>query len=508
MKIRSIMVAALAALTLAACSSDGEKGGGTDPEEGVETSFTFSLTLPKTLTRAGDTQIGNDAENAIGDDIYIYVFNTDGTPVGAGYDDFVKVSLKNDFTETVTGTFVLNEKLKTKSGDKKVYVAANLVSSEYANFATTAPANETVLQEVVDVEDDILNTTGSTLTSISMIGMTNAKLAVSDYDNVVAVGLERAVSKVITTMETSLSSTTLTADWESLGAGDLSVEVQEFFVVQDAWVSHFAQKYNSNGYRTSYLATASSWADAIHPYDYYVNSGNYNSSTNSYEIDYRTIGSDNATSRQHIEGFYVGENVANNENDVARYGSATYVYIKTQLALANGAEIVSNAVSYTGSPITAGDSFYLIRTNGFDDIICEDDDNIRDDIMDYLKTEEGFDPQDIKYYYYPDGYVYFRVFLGRQNSGVEKYNVYRNEFHHVLIEGLGIEPGDFGKTYPGRDDDSETPIDPNEDDGKNPNPPDEGGETPIDEDDATLRVSISVKEWDYKADNLTLGDEK
>ncbi|MCD8071880.1 MAG: hypothetical protein LUE10_01610, partial [Alistipes sp.] len=117
MKLRSIAVAALAALTLAACSNENSGGGGT-PETGEQTSFSFTLTLPQALTRA--TQEGTAAESKIGDYIYIYVFNPDGTL--PGYDDFTRVNFPGDFTQTTPGTYQLKDKIQTYSGTKKIYV--------------------------------------------------------------------------------------------------------------------------------------------------------------------------------------------------------------------------------------------------------------------------------------------------------------------------------------------------------------------------------------------------
>ncbi|MCC8019233.1 MAG: Mfa1 family fimbria major subunit [Rikenellaceae bacterium] len=506
MRLRSIAVAALAALTLAACSKDGGNDGNTT-EDGVETSFSFTLTIPQALTRA--TQDGTPAENAIGDYIYVYVFNPDGSLLG--YEDFTRVDFPGDFTPTGTSTYTLNKKIKTYSGYKKIYVAANLEHSVFGTFATTQPANEAALLDVIDVHANILNYDFGNLESIAMIGMAEERLDMEPVDNVVSVGLDRAVSRVITTMGSGLSST-MTADWSAANAGDLIFEVEEFFVVQDAYKSHFAQKYatNSDGVtiKTSYLSTASSWDDALHHYGYYV------SGSAPYNIDYQPVASYDAatTVRQDVPGFYIGENVAKNENDVARYGTATYAYIKTQMELAKSAVIEDNGsgdeLVYNGSPISAGSDFVLIRGEGFDDIICENSTTVRTAITDYLQQVEGIDNTDIYQYEYPEGYVYFRVFLGRNKSdAIEKYNVYRNEFFHVLITGVDITPGDFGTTYPGRDDDPETPIDPNEDNGKNPNPPDEEDETPLEEGPATLRVVISVNPWEYVPDDLELGED-
>ncbi|MCD8071879.1 MAG: fimbria major subunit, partial [Alistipes sp.] len=365
--------------------------------------------------------------------------------------------------------------------------------------------------EVIDVAANILNYNGTTLESIVMVGMAQEKLEMEPVDNVVNVGLDRAVSRIITTMGSGLNHT-LTADWSASGASDISFTVEEFFVVQDAYKSHFAQKYAVNGsgvtIKTSYLSTASSWDDALHRYSYYV------SGFAPFNIDYQPVASYDAatTQKQDVDGFYIGENVAKNESDIARYGTATYAYIKTQMELDKSAVIEDNGsgdeLVYNGNPITAGDDFVLIRSVGYDDIIYENDADVIKAITDYLQTEEGIARADIKEYTYLEGYVYYRVFLGRnKTNAIEKYNVYRNEFFHILITGIDIAPGDFGTSYPGHEDDPETPIDPNEDNGKNPNPPDDEDDTPLEEGEATLRVIISVNPWEYISDDFELGED-
>ncbi|MCC8036071.1 MAG: hypothetical protein LIO77_09115 [Rikenellaceae bacterium] len=487
MKLRTIMVAALAALTLAACSKD-DKGGGS--AEGEKTTFGLSITLPQNMgSRANGTQNATATESYIGDNIYIYVFNTDGTP--ADGDAYKALSLSSDFQKS-GNTYTLIDELDSKSGDKIIYAAANVPAA----LVIANPSSEDDLLAVVNTSD-LIDNNGY----ITMFGRVEATLGVVAYENNVEVGLERTVAKVVATIDDAIADPEFTVTWDATTNTEMKITVKEFFVVQDAYKSYFAPAFYNNGYRRSLIGEVADVADVLNVYDHY---------TTNLPV-FKGIDTDKPSARETIDGFYIGENIPNGKKVVARYNNTTYAYVKTSLALDATAVVTGNNIEYTGPGLDGTEAFTLVRVDGGSDYICLPGNN-KNDILAKLDAD-GIDHDYIHTYDFLGGYVYYRVFLNKDEASMEKYNVYRNQFINIVINGISVSEGDFGKGYPDTDGDGDLPIDPNNPDkGENPNPPGGGGDGGdngnLTEDDATLKVTISVKPWDYAETEMELGGDE
>ncbi|MCD8166751.1 MAG: fimbria major subunit [Bacteroides sp.] len=216
-----------------------------------------------------------------------------------------------------------------------------------------------------------------------------------------------------------------------------------------------------------------------------------------------------------LPGFYIGENVTNTPTQVAQHGNTTYAWIQTWLELAATARVndAGTAIEYIGDPIAQGEIFHLIRLNGVRDYICKPE-NVAT-VVAFLGNE--YTPADVFNFPYPDGCIYYRVFLNQVGTDPtsiapeDKYNVYRNQFMHLNVLAVNVNgngPGGFGKGYPGDEDDPRIPINPftpNPGGGEPPvNPNPHTRPEPIDEEEATLKVNVEIKPWEYSFNGITL----
>jgi len=492
--MKKILLFALsAAVLLASCSKEDKVDTSV---EGAEATMRLAITLPQAMgTRV--TEATTAAESKI-DKVYVYVFNQDGTPASAGA--FSPLTITTHFNDKGNGLYEMKDGILTTAGQKIIYVAANLPSG-----FTTAPANEAALLAEVAVHTQLLNYSGSTLVDLVMFAKTTKKLiATIDGTNSVDVDMERAVARLISTYDnTAFPSGTISKTW--VAGSTISFNVRKYFVAQDAYKSYLAPAFYGDGRVKTLISEKNStnWGTALNLYD---PDDHLPTST----IDYRNMTTDpGAGSRANVNGFYIGENATTTANTVARFGNTTFAYIQTVASITATAKMdaAGTAIEETGGPAivggSAGNDFYIVRVVGVRDYICNATNY--SDVANFLEVTY---PANVKIYKYPQGYVYYRVYLNRtetQDGGIHKYNVYRNQFIHIELTGLnvnGMTGGGFGGGYPGEETNPEVPTDPNEVDPNNPNPTDPTD--PIDELEATLLVNITVTPWEYVKNATTL----
>ncbi|MCD8186618.1 MAG: Mfa1 family fimbria major subunit [Rikenellaceae bacterium] len=512
-------------MAITSCSKDNKDGPG--PGDGTEAQFKISLTLPPTVAGAVAAAPGSRAdheataaESKIAD-VYIFVFDQQGNmPGDAAKGRFGPLSLTADFTlrTNTTNVFDMNDPVTTTSGIKTIYVVANLEE----NGINTVGTELQLLTRIENVHARgnngglIMYTTGTPpeLSTIVFVGSTGTDLTPksSGQENTVEVDIERSVSRVITT-----SPSTFVEDWTS--AAKMTITVKNFLVAQDAFTSYLGENFfpapNGNRVKTRIAdVQQSAWNTVLNLYDPddYISTHGGSRDINDYYIP---IGLDPGSepARAALPCFYIGENASNTPEAVAQHENTTYAWIQTQLTTNFSATVVNDEIVYTGGGIQENTDFYMVRVNGVRDYICwsANLDNVRSNLSAKY-------PGNVVTYKFPKGFVYYRVFLNKVNeSGTplgpeDKYNVYRNQFIHLDIQGLNVDgdaPGGFGGGYPGDGDNPEVPIDPLKENDPadpenpvNPNPhkPDE----PIDEEDATLKVNITVKPWTYSPNGVIL----
>jgi len=139
MKLRSILIAALAALTFASCSKD-ENGVPPVPTEGKDTYMSITLNTVKANTRAhyGNVNV-TDEEKAIGD-VTLYIFDSTG---------FLEKTVTFDATDVAarTKTFTIT------TGEKTFLAAVNIPGQPtFANGTTSISKVKEAVMNVADID--------------------------------------------------------------------------------------------------------------------------------------------------------------------------------------------------------------------------------------------------------------------------------------------------------------------------------------------------------------------
>lgn len=486
--MKRIFMFAIAAMTMLSSCSKDEKV--IDSQEGKgEAAIRLTLSMPSTATRA--THSTAAGESAI-DDIHIYVFNTNGSAASKGA--YTPLDFTTDFTANgTTGQYEINEAIPTTTGGKLVYVVTNLTKTGAITDPTTITSENDLLSAVIGVED-LLSYNGSNIDGIVMAGSDKVIMEPSvDDDTPLTVSLDRVVSRVVTTYSGSkITGGVVNLTWAGKA---MKVKVVEYFISQDAHSTYLGQNYYTGGRKKTLIGdniAQTDWANAINIYD-----------PTSTTPEYVTIVQDNTTqgTRAGFAGFYIGENAVNVPGNIARHGNTTLAFIKTQLqALAATAKYTEGTgVTYDGAALGAGADFWIVRVDGVKDYICNAANYTA--VFNFLKAE--FPDNSVNAYFYPNGYIYYQVFLNSVQTGNDLHNVYRNQFIHLDITGLNMDSeadNGFGGGLPGDKDDPEKPAgntDPN-----NPNP--DKPIDPIDETDATLLITIAVTDWEYVPHSIEL----
>ncbi|MCD7937058.1 MAG: hypothetical protein LUG98_09390 [Tannerellaceae bacterium] len=561
MKATYFLPMLIAGLLFSSCSDndpgDIDIGAGT----GQEATIKFTFKMPPSPIGSRATIPGNTVENDIvGVKIYVYdqAGNPPTDPDKAAFGPY-DLNDTNLFNKKADDVYEMVTPITTTDGIKHIYVVAN--TNITAETAPTEPENNL---GTFDTENRLLTrdfnvhkgTTGPGLinydaatppvmTQIVFAGNEKAELkpASQEIVNEVQVNIERTVSRVITTCPDPQE---FKGDWTT--GNEYTLSIINFLVKQDAYKGVVGQNYYAAPDATRKKTLISDtdeagWYNIIRAYDpdYYLPVGS-GPPANDIDVDYVEIGADPGTNSGRIDlpGFYFGENVTNTPNNVAQHGNTTYAWIQARLALQSTAVVNGNAIEYTGTGLTGTQTFHLVRVKGVRDFIC-----LPANSGDVARLLHGQYEGDVATYEYPFGYIYYRIFLngvdeyGNPLPDDDKYNVYRNQFIHLDIIDVKMSgepgtpgdptapggPGGFGPGYPGNpptdpnnpeDPGPKVPIDPftppilnpedptkpGEGPGNNPNP--HNPKDPIDENDATLKVNIFIKPWEYTPNGIIL----
>ncbi len=131
MKFKSLFLGMLATAAMVSCNNEIEPGpntggGGTEGTEGESTTATFSLKMKSPGTYSGGSDLGaTGREDAIAD-VGLFIYKLDGTPEAMAYIAASDWSTLSEKQITV----------KCKSGDKLIYLAANI-----AGLLSTHPSS-------------------------------------------------------------------------------------------------------------------------------------------------------------------------------------------------------------------------------------------------------------------------------------------------------------------------------------------------------------------------------
>ncbi|MDR2773723.1 MAG: fimbria major subunit [Tannerella sp.] len=131
MKFKTLFLSMLGAAAIVSCNNDSVIGGGPDGpgggSEGESTTATFQFNFVNPGTYSGDDDLtGSGRESSISD-VGLFIYKLDGTPEAMAYlvaTEFTNLSSK------IT--------LKCKSGDKLIYLAANIGGTKLIKYADDA----------------------------------------------------------------------------------------------------------------------------------------------------------------------------------------------------------------------------------------------------------------------------------------------------------------------------------------------------------------------------------
>lgn len=482
MKIKSIMVAALAALTFASCSKDDNGGQGNGGAKGGEKAImNVAFTLPTSNTRAQETEDALDEECTV-KTVDIFIFDSDGIVASeGGYKSF---NATTDF-DASGNTYKLKEAYETVSGSgMSIYVALNLPSDFQKSYGT----ENMLLQQIDEVEamtvaDNFLMFSDKEIANLK--AKDHADLVATDGVNIVKMKVGRVASKVVASYDDTGS---YTMKWTyGEGADEVAIPfeytIKAFNVYQEAIKSFVAP--NAKTLINNYPAE-SDWNKVLSLYATSVLNDN---------ID--MLPHPAAADQKDMDCVYVGEN-----NPItAKNGNTTYAMIATTLKLDKAAkwDNTKKAVVYGDVPEYGKGSsdIYVIKHMGIT-YVTNTKTNV-DEISGGLKVLHDEPIATAKYYHYRDGYVHFLVWLNRY--GDNDYRIGRNEFVHIKVNGVEDQDGTF-PGYPGIEGETDKPIDPNTDGGNNPDPiiPTD----PVDPEKAALKVEVTVEPWTYKENPVIL----
>jgi len=477
MKLKSIGIAALAALTFVACSNDDDNGNGITTGNGEAARMSISIKLPADASgaRAWDDDVNATTAESTINSVTVYVFNgTNGAAMkDGGFTHFPSVS--NSFTES-SGVYTLktSENIKTVSGNAKVYVAANLPAGK-----AIAYASESLMLAAFDEVENLDNT--DTTTGFTMFSE-GAAVTLPAYDennpNTTTGQVTANLDRVVTKLVGSTATASYTESWPSFNDVKFTYEIKGMGVYNEAIESYLAKN-------TTTLSTLNPFAKSVlKPNASVVNPHPGGESTTAA-----------------LTGFYIGENTEGAGN--ATFGYTTYAMVATTVSIDKEGDwdTGNDVVEYTSvAPYGKGsDDVYIVKYQGIDYVTSSQ--AKASNISNGFATRDGLAPGDEpKIYVYTKGWVHFQVYLNRE--GTNDYNVGRNEFIHVKVNGVVIGDGQF-PGYPGDPTDPEKPIDPTDPlDPNNPDPkdPDEN----IDPEAASLNIEIAINKWTYKANETIL----
>ncbi len=529
-KLQVLALAALVAFGFASCTKDtgaNENGGGVTTGEAAKVGLSFSLSSD--LTRGdGDPQAASDDEKLI-QTVTVFIFDAAGNAAKTNPVSTFTVDIDGDATTNLedaadvdftysAGTWTLKDdrRINTESGIVQVYVAANLPSTpSYANLNAL----------LADVEDVATLSAGAgdfaMFSELKNKDDANPSLPLDlkpgvDGDpttyNTITVSLGRVVSKVVATWDDAKS---YVNTWSAGNGGvTLTYTVEKFNVYNEAVETYLAQNYTDltqAEYKTYYQAPAStpgrnqkneSLNDFTASYlkgETLPANGNMDITTNIFSS---TAGPNDLL--KDLDGFYIGENNSVLDPayavDMSRQGNTTYAMIQTSVVVSKTAKWneTTKSVDWNATPTDGSQDLWVVTYGGNTYIT-----NVELDATE-LKTKldaTGIAVLDAEKVKFPGSKVHFRKWLNKDGSN--DYEIGRNEFIHVSVEGVVALDNSF-PGYPGTVDNTVTPE--NEEDPEKPADPVKDPAAPVDPEDAYLIVKVSVKDWVYRDNSTQLGE--
>ncbi len=462
-------MAALAALTLAACSKDGDNSGKTS-DEGEDARLGITFKMPASAnTRAWEDDVAGTADENAVKTVSVYVFKAiDGYAVAEG--SHTKLTA-GDFTES-SGTWKLSDSknIKTMSGSSRIYIAVNLPTGKDVAYGSEAL--------MLEVFDELANLSDASKGFTMFSGTEIATLQPYDSSNpntvsTVSVSVDRVVSKLVGISNAA----SYTEKWSN--GVEFAYDVKEMGVYNEAIESYLAKN-----------ATTKSTLN-----DFTTSKGKTNATVTTPHP-----GGDTGASA--LEGFYICEN--HEPAGDATYGKSTYAMVATTVKVdhygewdTTDEEVVYHSVGAYGG---GSDDIYIVHYQGEDYVTNTQAraQDIADGLVDKYNLPANSLDENI--YVYTKGWVHFQVYLNHE--GHNDYNVGRNEFIHVKVNGINLTDGHF-PGYPGDPTEPEKPIDPT--DPTEPNNPDpKDPDDNIDPDAAQLNVEVTINRWTYKNNTVIL----
>lgn len=462
MKIKSLFIAALAAVTMVSCAKD-EKG----PEkvvEGAKTNMDLTFYVPTSVTRA---DIDGTADESKLVNITVFIFNKDGS-AATGNNSSRAIA---DFINNGDGSYTLDpdKAIETTAGAKRIYVGANLPDGmdSFANESELAEATAITLADMTH------KTLGFSMLSDKVIEKTliTQTAGSKPIANQVETKLERMVAKLFVQ--------NTAADYVStFNAGDadeftLTYTFTEYGVGQVAeWM------FPDKQWNGSKLLTPSK-ALGAHPVKGTI-------FTKPIAADGVDVTAPADVAAVTASSSYVAEVAAANK----LMGEATYAMLRSRVELSHFTEVDGNddlVLVANANPGTY-ETFWLI-TGGDKKIYFADDAN-HDEVAQKVIEITG----EASELMYDGGYTFFIAWLNRGLTGLDQLVVKRNQFSHLSITGVA---DDKFIAMPGTDPDGAGSPDPTDPKFPLPIDPDEN----IEETEAMLEVKVKVAPWTYVTDN-------
>lgn len=506
---RIFSTAALAAVVLfAACSKDNSGAIGSG-ENGVGSKMGLSFTMTSDISGKDQTRgttltpgepVDGTVNECVVNSVTVFVFNSDGTydthSTQGGYADFTDIANEFDVDDK---TYTLKEAkaINVMVGVKRIYVGINLP----ADFKSKANVpNEAALMAARDFIIDVTAARGDdNLTGTDGVAMFSEKVAENTLvameagstetpdANVIKIDMVRMVAKVVAQTSNAGAAYDVTYNaGEALSLQtSVNYSVKNFILMQQATSIYTAQKIVG-----SKLVTPG----GVLPYSYYETIYTpVPPATAGFEYTKVGNSSENITA---LEFAYTGENAPKS----SFVKEATYMLVQTKMLPLKKAIVNGAAIETTGHTFAAADDIWVVRSKVVGDeqqvYFCasSDDANAVANKMNELDANAG---ATIKQYY--GGYAYFMVFLNKDNAN-KTVDVYRNQFIHVLINGINGSKFTATRGTDGSDgEDPEDPTDPTD-----PYTPDP--EDPIFELESQMLVEVTLKPWDYLKNTVILGN--
>ena len=438
--MKKILLAAVAALFIfTSCNKEGIDNPVLTGENAL---LGLVIEFPAVSTKAADANATADEVKIT--DVTIYVFNTDGSIVGAPVTK--AISAFTPGTGANINTYVLNEneRLTVTAGAKHIYVGANLPSQ------IKSLTSETALKTAVATTNLV------TANGIAMFsGLKEQTLSAQEVNstptvNTAQVSIARLVAKISANAGTAANATA--------NLGDATVG--EYEVTPDMY-------------------SVGNLASAIFPVQQFSGTKLLTPMTNTTAIGSLISLNANGTAANVASKFYVPEHRPQSN----LRGEGTFIVIRGSFDFDSYATLnaAGTGVELNASTYSAGDHFWVVRTSDNSaTYFCE---TAQDAVNVASITANALTPAE-----FAGKYCFYYMFINNSDTLTpNRVTVFRNTFIHYTIgavKGLG---------YPGDLNDPENPTT------EIPEP-----DEPIFATDAYLLVDISVTPWTYTGVTLEL----